>query len=274
MKLTHVAAALLTLTPTAIAGPPLKIVPAAEAAWTYLNPARGDKAPMAATLFGDRDGPTPTGFLLKPKDGFESPPHIHNVSYRAVVLRGRLHNDHPDAPTRWMEPGSFWTQPRGGLHITSATGAEVLAYVEIDEGPYLVRPPEQAFDGAEQPLNVHASNLVWVAPGGGPAGAAAELAYLWGDPQADAPSGVFVRVPAGGATAVRSRGPVRRAVVVQGRPELWAAGQVSPRGAEPGAYIESRGEGPLRIACPGPDPCAVYLRANGGYELASLGSGR
>ena len=36
-----------------------------------------------------------------------------------------------------MPAGSFWTQPAGEVHITSARGQETIAYVEIDEGPYL-----------------------------------------------------------------------------------------------------------------------------------------
>jgi hypothetical protein len=67
------------------------VVLTSEVEWTYLNPARGDKAPMAGTLWGDRSGTGPTGFLLKPKDGFQSPPHIHNVSYRGVVISCFIH---------------------------------------------------------------------------------------------------------------------------------------------------------------------------------------
>jgi hypothetical protein len=68
-----------------------------EVEWTYLNPARKDKAPMAGTLWGDRKGNGPTGFLLKPPEDFQSPPHIHNVSYRGIVIKGVIHNDDPDA---------------------------------------------------------------------------------------------------------------------------------------------------------------------------------
>lgn len=57
-----------------------ELVLASEVEWNHLNPARGDKAPQAATLWGDRNGSGPTGFLLRPADGFSSPPHIHNVS--------------------------------------------------------------------------------------------------------------------------------------------------------------------------------------------------
>jgi hypothetical protein len=148
--------------PKSVAESATQVVLKSEVAWTYLNPARGDKAPMAGTLWGDRSGTGPTGFLLKPKDGFESPPHIHNVSYRGVVISGVIHNDDPNAADMWMPAGSFWTQPKGEVHITAAKGTETLAYIEIEEGPYLVLPAEKAFDSGERPVNVDKSNIVWL----------------------------------------------------------------------------------------------------------------
>jgi hypothetical protein len=91
-----------SITQEPAAEPTSKVVLMSEVEWTYLNPARGDKAPMAATLWGDRFGTGPTGFLLKPKGGFELPPHIHNVSYRGVVISGLIHNDDPNAVDMWM----------------------------------------------------------------------------------------------------------------------------------------------------------------------------
>ncbi len=62
------------------AGGNIEVVLASEVEWEQLNPARGDASPQAGTLWGDRKGSGPTSFLLKPVDGFESPPHIHTVS--------------------------------------------------------------------------------------------------------------------------------------------------------------------------------------------------
>ena len=141
-----------------------EVVLISEVKWEKLNPARGDKSPQAGTLWGDRKGPVPTGFLAKFVDGFSSPPHIHNATYRAVVISGSIHNDDPDAADMWMPAGSFWTQPKGEVHITAARGATNMALVEIDKGPYLVLPVEEAFDSGERPVNVDASNIVWVDP--------------------------------------------------------------------------------------------------------------
>jgi hypothetical protein len=52
--------------------------------------------------------------------------------------------------------------PQGEVHITSAEGSGSLAYIEIEEGPYLVLPEEEAFDSGERPVNMDQSNLVWL----------------------------------------------------------------------------------------------------------------
>ncbi|MEM7344045.1 MAG: DUF4437 domain-containing protein, partial [Chloroflexota bacterium] len=38
----------------------------------------------------------------------------------------------------------------------------LVAYIEIQHGPYLVMPPEEAMDNGERAINVHAGNLVWL----------------------------------------------------------------------------------------------------------------
>jgi len=139
----------------------IEILSVDDVNWEKLNPARGDKSPKAGTLWGDRKGSSATGFLAKFVDGFSSPPHIHNVSYRAIVIEGLVHNDDPKAANMWMPKGSYWTQPVGESHITSAKGKSNIALVEIDKGPYLVRPANQAFDSGERPYNIHASNIIW-----------------------------------------------------------------------------------------------------------------
>lgn len=247
----------------------IQILPAREAEWDQLNPARGDASPRAATLWGDRSGSGPTGFLLRFKDGFSSPPHIHNVSYRAVVLRGRIHNDHPRAPTRWMAQGTFWTQPRGEVHITAAEGPDVMALVEIDEGPYLVRPIDQAFSSGEEPLNLHASNVVWVdahAPTR-EVSRPPRIAYLSGDPAGERPSRVFVEVSSRSAAVLRLRGAELRAVVVQGRPRVRVPGTTEATATELGDYLEANRPGTFRLACPGPEDCVAYLGTRGDFEL-------
>jgi hypothetical protein len=253
--------------PTA-AGTKSTVVLASEAKWEELNPARGDESPKAATLWGDRQDVGPTGFLLNPADGFESPPHAHNVSYRGVVIRGLIHNDDPDADEMWMPAGSFWTQPRGGVHITAARGSDTLAYIEIEEGPYLVLPVEKAFDSEDEPLNVHGSKIAWTArPGASASARGPRFARLWGDPEDAQPSGSLVKLPPGFSGIMRSHGASFRAVVIQGRPEYRVLGQTEVKTLDPGSYFSSQGESVHYVSSETREECIIYVRAEGGFDL-------
>ena len=245
------------------AKPGNEIILASEIDWQQLNPARGDKSPQAGTLWGDRKGAVPTGFLAKFVDGFSSPPHIHNVSYRAVVISGSIHNDDPDAAETWMPAGSFWTQPKGEVHITAARGSTNVAPVEIDKGPYLVLPTTDAFDSGERPVNIDASNIVWVDPPGisasdnGP-----KLSYLWGNLSDGQSNGTFIKLPAGFSGKIHNQGSVFRAVVIKGQAILSSA---EDKALDPGSYFGSKGETVYRISSK--EEAIIYVRTNGKYDV-------
>jgi len=245
---------------------PAEVVPFSKVDWQPLNPARGDASPRAGTLWGDRQGEGPTGFLVRFVDGFESPPHIHNVSYRGVVIRGLVHNDDPKAASMWMPTGSFWTQPKGHGHITAARGTGNLAYIEIDEGPYLVRPTEQAFEAGERPVNVDASNLVWsdAARVGWSDRESGSVAFLWGDPGGAGPGGVLLRLAAGETGAAHGRGGRFHAVVIRGQVRTPDRAEAS----EPGSYLHAA-SGAVPVTCAGDESCLVYVRADGSESVVS-----
>lgn len=252
--------------------PASELVLQSEVNWEQLNPARGDKSPKAGTLWGDRKGSVPTGFLVKFEDGFSSPPHIHNITYRAVVISGLIHNDDPDAADMWMPAGSFWTQPEGEVHITAARGRTNVVLVDIDEGPYLVGPPGEAFDSGERPINVDASNIVWVDQPGMPASdyrsstRGPKLAFLWGNPQDDQLNGTLVRLPAGFTGKIRSHGSSFRAVVIKGRPQYLGA---DVRTLEPGSYFGSKGETVHQVSSKAEEESIIYVRTNGKFDVIS-----
>ncbi|GAB3476738.1 DUF4437 domain-containing protein [Marinomonas epiphytica] len=154
-------ASLLTATSYG-AQPTSKVVAADNIEWGYLNPLRGKLSPGAADLWERRTSDTATGMLVRFNKGFESPPHIHNITYRGIVIDGLMHNDAPNATKMWMPQGSFWTQPAGEDHTTAANGENNLIYLEIDSGPYLVQPSAEKFDNGECPLNLHTDNIVWL----------------------------------------------------------------------------------------------------------------
>ncbi|NNE10403.1 MAG: DUF4437 domain-containing protein [Gemmatimonadetes bacterium] len=263
----------------------MEIVPVSAVDWEPLNPARGDASPQAGTLWGDRNGTVATGFLVKFVDGFSSPPHIHNVSYRGIVISGQIHNDDPNAAAMWMPAGSYWTQPKGEVHITAARGTNNVAYIEIEEGPYLVKPVEEAFDSGERPVNVDPSNLVWLPashdpgsdrPGAGAPDNGPEVAYLWGDPVDDRLSGRLVKLPAGFTGSLHGRGASLRAVVIEGTLMHGGPGDTGGRPNEaagetldPGSSFSSKSESVHRVSCAPDEECVLYLRAEGAVEIAA-----
>jgi quercetin dioxygenase-like cupin family protein len=250
-----------------------KVVLTSEVKWGPLNPARGDKGPKAGTLWGDRTGSGPSGFLVKFVDGFSSPPHIHNITYRGVVISGRIHNDDPNAEDMWLPTGSFWTQPKGAVHITAANGSDNLAYIEIDEGPYLVLPPEKAFHTEETPINMDESNIVWIDQPGMPAAAnGPKVAFLWGNPQDDQLNGTLVKLPAGFTGKIRSHGSTLRAIVIQGLPQYQVPGKTDIKTLEPGSYFGSKGESVHQVSSKAGEVSIIYVRTIGKFDIISAQS--
>lgn len=258
------------------AEPTSRVVLMSEVKWEQLNPARGDKSPTAGTLWGDRKDSVATGFLVKFVDGFSSPPHIHNVSYRGVVITGLIHNDDPNAADMWMRTGSFWTQPKGEAHITAAKGSTNMAYIEIEQGPYLVLPAEKAFDSGEKPVNVDASNIVWqdasdIAGVNLPAMPASpdgpKIAFLWGNPQQDQLNGTLIKLPAGFTGKIDSHGSTFRAVVIKGEPQYQVPGEDDGKTLEPGSYFSSKGKSVHQVSSQAGEESIIYVRTNANYDI-------
>ena len=250
------------------AEPNTEVIPASEVNWEKLNPARGDKSPQAATLWGDRKANVATGFLVKFVDGFSSPPHIHNVTYRGVVISGRIHNDDPKAANMWMPTGSFWTQPKGEVHITSAKGSENVAYIEIEEGPYLVMPSKKAFDSGQRSVNVDPSNLVWLKASDlahmrrtmGP-----EITLLWGSTEDGQMNGTLVRLPDGFRGKLNGNGSLLQAVIIDGQLHHSSNRYSDHSELNPGSYFSTHGTAASRVSAKG--DCLIYVRTRGKFKL-------
>lgn len=237
-----------------------------------LNPARGDASPQAGVLWGDIREDVPSGVLLRFAEGFSSPPHIHNITYRAIVISGEVHNDDPDAENMWMGPGTFWTQPAGEIHITSARpGLGGTAFLEILEGPYLVQPGDLAFDNGERPLNLVSSNMMWMTSdefnwletdAEGP-----QVALLWGDLDANAPSGSMLRLPAGFVGDIWSPDEVIKAVTIQGEIAHAVDGLPNETRLERGGFFSSDENVRHSLSCRSQSECLIYIRTIGQFRL-------
>ena len=250
------------------ADPNQDIILISDVEWEQLNPARGEKSPKAGTLWGDRNGITPTGFLVKFVDGFSSPPHIHNVTYRGIVIDGQIHNDDPSAEKMWMPSGSFWTQPAGEIHITAAKGDNNLAYIEIDQGPYLVRPTEDSFDNGERPVNVDDSNIVWINLAETSSSTRnSQIAYLWGNPQGNQIYGILVKLPAGFAAKISNQGSIFHAIVIKGQLH-YQASKKSTKKMMPGSYFNANKDSLHHVMANKEDETVVYIRTNGKLDIS------
>jgi len=241
----------------------LEIRAISEVEWEQLNPARGDQSPQAGTLWGNRKwGEVPTGFLATFVDGFSSPPHIHNATYRAVVIQGLIHNDDPAAEKMWMPPGSFWTQPKGEVHITSAKGETNMALVEIDRGPYLVLPTEEQFDEGERPINMVPDNVVWIAAEGFPLSSEhPQQAFLWGGLGPEQENGTFLKLPPGFEGVLETNADPFRMVVIHGGLHHAAREDI----LEPGSYVGSSGLYAHTISAEA--ETLLYIRTRGRYLI-------
>lgn len=244
-----------------------ELVSADDVQWGYLNPARGDKGPRAADLWGDRTRDTASGILLRFPKGFSSPPHIHNISYRGVVISGELHNDDPQAEPMWLPAGSFWTQPAGEAHITAANNHSTVAYIEIDSGPYLVQPTDKAFDKGERPLNVDQSNVVWLSAADAVrvAGTDVRMAYLWGDPAAGKLHGSMLKLPADFSGKIRTDATTFKAIVIEG-PVSYQHNK-GARKLEAGSYFGSTGDFEHHISLNQNREATLYIRSSNRYEI-------
>lgn len=242
-----------------------------EIQWEPLNPLRGDKSPQAAPLWGGLKSNESTAFLVKFRNGFSSPPHIHNVTYRGVVLSGLVHNDDPNATTMWMPQGSFWTQPAGEKHITSAKGETNIAYIEIDQGPYLVRPPKEAIETSERPVNIEKSNLVWIngfeidwiVPEN------VQASFLWGKRERGHFNGTMVKLPANFKGSIVNDGEIFRGIIIEGQADYKSEETEDIKTLTPGSYFGAKGKAQHHLVTNQNSASVVYIRTNGPFKIVA-----
>lgn len=245
-----------------------EVVTADQVEWGWLNPLRGDKSPAAGKLWGDRTKNEPAGFLVKFNKGFSSPPHIHNITYRGVVIKGLLHNDDEKAEKQWLPAGSYWQQPAGEAHITAADGEDNLAFLDIQEGPYLVKPTSEAFDNGERPINVDKSNMVWLNANDiqwVSDKSNVETAFLWGSHEENQLRATLLRLPAGFSGKIKNLSPNFRAVVISGEVSHQFSKKDTKNVLEPGSYFGAEENATSLISTE--KETVLYIRSNGDYEV-------
>lgn len=245
-----------------------EVVTADKIEWGWLNPLRGDKSPAAGKLWGDRTKNEPAGFLVKFKKGFASPPHIHNITYRGVVIKGLLHNDDENAEKQWLPAGSYWQQPAGEAHITAADYNENIAFLDIQEGPYLVKPTSEAFDNGERPVNVDKTNLVWLNANDMEwisKKSNVETAFLWGSHEKNQLRASLVKLPADYEGEIKNQSTNFRAVVISGSLTHQFSKKDDKSILEPGSYFGVEKNAKPKISTN--KETVIYIRSNGDFEI-------
>ena len=249
----------------AITEPTINVIMVSDVKWEQLNPARGSNSPMAATLWGDRTGPGASGFLLKPIDGFRSPPHIHSSGYHGVVIKGAIHNARPDVEDRYLTPVSFWTQPGGAVHVTASKGNS-LAYIEV-EGEFDVLPEEKGAPNNTSEIIIPASSISWSELHGMSTSTnGVKIAVLWQDPL-DEMRGTLVKLSSGFVGTMPSNDETFYAVVIQGTLMHQVQGKSDPKTLEPGSYYGSNGNALHEITCLKEGDCVIYIRSDHRIEI-------
>lgn len=245
-----------------------EVVTADNVEWGWLNPLRGDKSPAAGKLWGDRTKNEPAGFLVKFKKGFSSPPHIHNITYRGAVIKGLLHNDDENAEKQWLPAGSYWQQPAGEAHITAADGEENMAFLDIQEGPYLVKPTSEAFDNGERPENVDKTNLVWLNANDiqwVSEKSNIKTAFLWGSHEKNQLRATLLKLPAGFKGKIKNLSPSFRAVVISGKVIQQFSKKDAENVLEPGSYFGAEKNAEPLLSTD--TETVIYIRANGNFKV-------
>lgn len=245
-----------------------EVVTADNVEWGWLNPLRGDKSPAAGKLWGDRTKNEPAGFLVKFKKGFSSPPHIHNITYRGVVIKGLLHNDDENAEKQWLPAGSYWQQPAGEAHITAADAEDNMAFLDIQEGPYLVKPTSEAFDNGEKPVNVDKTNLVWLNANDiewVSEKSNVETAFLWGSHEKNQLRATLLKLPAGFKGKIKNLSPNFRAVVISGKVTHQFSKKDDENVLEPGSYFGAEEKASPRLSTD--TETVIYIRSNGKFKI-------
>ncbi len=237
----------------AIAAP--VITPFENVQWGLLNPARGDNSPGAADLWGNRTMDVATGMLVRFNPGFKSPPHIHNITYRGIVIDGLVHNDVVDAPKNWLPATSYWLQPAGQEHTTAADAEYNMAYIEIDSGPYLVEDIADAFDNGERPITARPENMNWIDMGGG-----LQSVALWGANAVGTPHGQMIKFPAGFNGTLSAIGDQFHIVVISGAIQSGAYTLPS------GSYIGNSGAFEMPVSTMGES--IIYIRTDGRFDIS------
>ncbi|MEP5832299.1 MAG: DUF4437 domain-containing protein, partial [Maribacter dokdonensis] len=167
-----------------------------------------------------------------------------------------------------LPAGSYWQQPAGEAHITAADGEENLAFLDIQEGPYLVKPTSEAFDNGERPVNVDKTNLVWLNANDiqwVSEKSNVETAFLWGSHEKNQLRAALLKLPAGFSGSIKNLSPNFRAVVISGGITHQFSKKGTKNQLDAPSYFGAEENATSIISTT--KETVIYIRSNGDFEV-------
>ena len=143
-----------------------------------------------------------------------------------------------------------------------------MAFLDIQEGPYLVKPTSEAFDNGERPVNVYKTNLVWLNANDiqwVSEKSNVETAFLWGSHKENQLRAALLKLPAGFNGKIKNLSPNFRAVVISGEVTHQFSKKDTKNDLQPGSYFGAEENATSIISTA--KETILYIRSNGDYEV-------
>ncbi|WP_256451672.1 DUF4437 domain-containing protein [Lutibacter sp. A64] len=143
-----------------------------------------------------------------------------------------------------------------------------MAFLDIQEGPYLVKPTSEAFDNGERPINVDKTNMVWlnandiewVATKSNVA-----TAFLWGSHEKNQLRATLLKLPAGFNGKIKNLNPNFRTVVISGSIIHQFSKKEAKNKLAPGSYFGVKQNKTSTISAA--KETIIYIRSNGKFKV-------
>ena len=139
--------------------------------------------------------------------------------------------------------------------------------VEIDKGPYLVKSIEESFDNGERPVNIDASNVVWLnnkKTNWIDSKSKAEISFLWENNES---RGVFVKLPQGYDGTIVSDGTVLHSVIIQGDLNYTLPQSNEMKELDAGSYFGATSKAIHTITNHSTTEAIMYIRTNASIKI-------
>ncbi len=139
-----------------------------------------------------------------------------------------------------------------------------MAFLDIQEGPYLVKPTSEAFDNGERPVNVDKTNIVWLNAKDIEwisNKSKVQTAFLWGSHKDNQLRATLLKLPAGFKGKIKNLSQNFRAVVISGGISHQFSKKEDKKKLNAPSYFGAEENGTSIISAE--KETVLYIRSNG-----------